>query len=69
MTALASQQIRSKQEQTAAARERLGKHVPVATDMHMRMNGVVCYKEVIRKTIGATKSVLYGSLKKRVCNN
>jgi hypothetical protein len=26
----------------AAARERLGKHVPAAINTHMRINGVVC---------------------------
>jgi hypothetical protein len=26
----------------ADARERLGKHVPTATDTHTKMNGVVC---------------------------
>jgi hypothetical protein len=41
-TSVAGQQILNKQEQTAAARERLGKHVPAATDTHTRMNSVVC---------------------------
>jgi hypothetical protein len=41
--------------------ERLGKHVPAATDTHTRINGIVCAgraEELIRKKIGATKSVL-----------
>jgi hypothetical protein len=37
---VARQQILDKQQQTAAAREQLGKQVPAATDT--RMNGVVC---------------------------
>jgi hypothetical protein len=41
-TSFARQQILNKQEQTGAATERLGTHVPAATDMRMRMNGVVC---------------------------
>jgi hypothetical protein len=32
MTSVAMHLILNKQEQTAAARERLGKHVPAATD-------------------------------------
>jgi hypothetical protein len=31
-----------KQDQTAAAMERLGKHVSTAGDAQSRMNGVVC---------------------------
>jgi hypothetical protein len=45
--------------------ERLGKDVPAATDTHARMKSVVCTvraEELIRKIIGAAKSVLYGSL-------
>jgi hypothetical protein len=33
-TSFATQEILNKQEYTAAARERLGKHVPAATDTH-----------------------------------
>jgi hypothetical protein len=50
----------------SVARERLGKHVPA--EMDTRMNVVDCGsvpRTVIRKTTGATNSVLYGSLKKR----
>jgi hypothetical protein len=44
------QQILNKQEQTAAAKERLGKHVPAAADTHTRMNGVIyaCRAEELR---------------------
>jgi hypothetical protein len=42
MTSVATQQILNKKEQTTAAREQLGKHVPAATDMHTRVNVVVC---------------------------
>jgi hypothetical protein len=48
------------------ARERLGKHVATAKDTYTRMNCVVCEGHTEeRKTTGTTKSVLYGSLKKR----
>jgi hypothetical protein len=30
------------EKQTVPARERLGTNVPAATDLHPRMNGVVC---------------------------
>jgi cytochrome c5 len=39
---VARQQIISKQEQTAAARERLGKHVPAATNTHTKIKDIVC---------------------------
>jgi hypothetical protein len=47
----------------AAARERLGKHVPAATDTNMRIKGVdsaVRAEELL--TIGATKLILYWNL-------
>jgi hypothetical protein len=39
---VAKQLILNKQEQTAAARDRLGKYVLAAKDKHARMNDVVC---------------------------
>jgi hypothetical protein len=47
------------------SRQRLGKHVPAATDAHSTID-VLCFllgqfKGVIRKTNGVTESVLYGS--------
>jgi hypothetical protein len=42
MTFVAGQKVINKQEQTAAARKRLGKRVPAATDTQTKMNGVVC---------------------------
>jgi hypothetical protein len=68
-TSVARQQILNKLEQTAVATERLGKHVPAATDTHAteerRCLRGSC-RGVIKKTTGATKSVLHGSVKKRV---
>jgi hypothetical protein len=40
-TSVARKQILNNQEYKAAAREQLDKHIPVETDTHTRMNGVV----------------------------
>jgi hypothetical protein len=58
-------QILNKQEQTSAARERLGKPIHAET-VNIRERTVLSCgpcRGVIRKTVGATESVLYGSLK------
>jgi hypothetical protein len=47
-TPVARYHILDKQEYTAAARERLGKHFPPATEMHRKMNGVVFGRAVSR---------------------
>jgi hypothetical protein len=56
-------------ETTFVSRQRLGKHVPAATDTHATTEILLettflldpC-KGVIRKTTGTTESALYGSL-------
>jgi hypothetical protein len=51
------------------SRQRLGKHVPAATDTHSTIEvlletvfSTLSVQRIIRKTIGATESVVYGSV-------